>query len=134
MSIFLVGTLPIILTCCAILMTNKLQIENMPQVATIEEVSGNFLPSYLGYFFVGLSLSQDDVFWLIFAIVTLFVYLSQVNHFNPILLLFGYYFYAITTSLGKHITVISKVELTTPEEVKDLTVRRINSYVFININ
>ncbi len=66
-----------------------------------------FLPVYLGYFFVALSVGDDITLCFIFGIVFVFTFLAQTQYFNPIFLLFGYHFYHVTTQKGTRVFVIA---------------------------
>ena len=67
---------------------------------------GEFLPTYLGYFFVALSISDLLSLIFIYLILLVFVCLSQTKYFNPIYLLFGYHFYHAATEHGTNIFIV----------------------------
>ena len=67
-----------------------------------------FLPTYLGYFFVSLSVPNDSVMVYLYFIVFVFTFLSQTQYFNPIFLVFGYHYYHILTKQGTRVFVITK--------------------------
>lgn len=103
-------------------------------IIDFEDSSNNFLPSYLGYFFVALSISDKDFFilFVIFSILIIFVYFSQVNYFNPLFLVLGYKFYKIRTEKGITLLLISKGEFRKTSDIKLDLVYRINDFTFIN--
>lgn len=127
----LVFAIPLIFTLLSLFVSFLLSPEELDEVNSIEEISNNFLPSYLGYFFVGLSINTDETFWYIFILVVIFTYLSQSNYFNPIFLLLGYSFYSAVTPNNKKIILISKDILATPDDVISFSVKRINTFTFI---
>lgn len=57
-----------------------------------------YLPVYLGYFFVALSLDDIITCGSVYSIVFIFSFLSQTEYFNPIYLIFGYHYYSVQTS------------------------------------
>lgn len=131
-SFLIVTFIPVILTIlsliCKPLLSNR-EIEHEP--ISIEEGTNNFLPSYLGYFFVALSINNDVTFWWIFSIIFLFVYHSQNIYFNPILLIFRYNFYHVATNSNKKIFVIIKKKIDLPNELIDLKLKAINNFTYI---
>ena len=68
----------------------------------------NFLPIYLGYFFVSLSVPNWITMCIVFVIVFLFSFLSGSQLFNPLFLLFGYHYYFIKTTTGTSLFLIKK--------------------------
>lgn len=101
-------------------------------ITTVETANDSFLPSYLGYFFVALSISDINVFSYVFSIIFIFILFSKISYFNPIFLLFGYNFFHLTQKNGLKIVVITKKELKTPSEVGFFDLKRINNYTFIS--
>lgn len=100
-------------------------------VASIEHANNSFLPSYLGYFFVALSIGNWETLWFVYGVLFVFTYLSQALYFNPLFLLFGYEFYNITTKNGTAIFLISKERYKNPGDIKIPLAYRINNYTFI---
>ena len=97
-----------------------------------ELVDGSFLPVYLGYFFVSLSVPDWSVMFVVFGIVFAFTYLSQTQLFNPLFLLFGYHYYHIITKNGSAIFVIAHGSvLRNAEAIHIGNLRRINNMTYI---
>lgn len=103
-------------------------------ILSIEQANNAFLPSYLGYFFVALSVPYIETLSFVFAILFIFTFLSQTLYFNPLFLIFGYHFYYLTTSNNVQLFVITKEKLKEPKNIKFECLRRINNYTFINIS
>lgn len=101
------------------------------EVASIEHANNSFLPSYLGYFFVALSISNWETLAFVYALLFAFTFLSQALYFNPLFLIFGYEFYNITTKNGTAIFLISRNKYKKPDEVAISKAFRINNYTFI---
>lgn len=101
------------------------------EVDSIEHANNSFLPSYLGYFFVALSISNTETLWFVYGVLFVFTYLSQALYFNPLFLLFGYEFYNITTKNGTAIFLISKECYKKPDDIQIPLAYRINNYTFI---
>lgn len=123
---------PLLLTVISLLTKNLLsdiEIEESP--ISLEDATNSFLPSYLGYFFVSLSINTDKTFWWIFFILFTFIYLSQSIYFNPILLLFNYHFYNVTTANNKKVFLIMKTPLSDKDDVIGLRLKAINNFTFI---
>lgn len=106
---------------------------NKGSVEEIEIAVDSFLPSYLGYFFVALSIPNIRVFWILFTLIYLFVYKSRLAHFNPILLILGYKYYYFTYK-GIKSLIITKKKFRNPKEIEIENLIRINDYTFIDIS
>lgn len=66
-----------------------------------------FLPVYLGYFFVALSVNDNVTMIFLYAILFVFTFVSQTQYFNPIFLLFGYHYYHVSTQKGTRVFLIA---------------------------
>ena len=86
-------------------------------ITEIEQANNAYLPSYLGYFFVALSVPYCDTLIFVFAILFLFTFLSQTLYFNPLFLIFGYHFYYLTTHTNIKIFLITRKELKDPNKL-----------------
>ncbi|MGG1921836.1 hypothetical protein AB1278_08495 [Chryseobacterium sp. NRRL B-14798] len=127
--------IPIILTILSFLIAMKLPKDNLQRnsVMEIELANNNFLPTYLGYFFVSLGVNDIPTLVVVFLIIYIFTFLSQTLYFNPIFLLFGYHFYFVKTSANIKIFLITKRKLKTPGNDNFNNLRRINDYTFIEL-
>tara|TARA_R110001583_G_scaffold75830_1_gene208336 strand:- start:999 stop:1547 length:549 start_codon:yes stop_codon:yes gene_type:complete len=101
------------------------------QVVEIEHANNSFLPSYLGYFFVALSINNWETLGFVYGVLFVFTFLSQALYFNPLFLLFGFEFYNIKTKNGAAIFLISRHKYKTPDEIVIDEAYRINNYTFI---
>lgn len=102
-------------------------------IQSIEAANDMFLPSYLGYFFVALSVPSLEIFVLVFGIISVFIFYSRISYFNPIFFLFGFNFYYITNSNKVKILIITKKQLKKPHDVEFVNLKRINNYTFIDM-
>lgn len=101
------------------------------QVVDIEHANNSFLPSYLGYFFVALSIGNWETLIFVYSVLFVFTFLSQALYFNPLFLLFGFEFYNIKTKNGAAIFLISRNRYKTPCDIEIEKAYRINNYTFI---
>lgn len=124
---------PISLTGFSILLSSLLGKDDFKpsEINSIEHANNSFLPSYLGYFFVALSIGNWETLCFVYGILFLFTFLSQALYFNPLFLLFGFEFYNITTKDGTSIFLISRYKYKKPDEVDVPLASRINNYTFI---
>ena len=124
---------PIALTGLSIFISSDLGKDDF-QIGTIESIehaNNTFLPSYLGYFFVGLSIPNTETLIFVYSVLFVFTYRSQALYFNPLFLLFGYEFYNIRTQSGTAIFLISPHMYKKPAEVEILSASRINNYTYL---
>jgi len=128
--------IPIVLTAISFLIARTLPTDslNKASVREIELANNNFLPSYLGYFFVSLSVNNNSTLIVVFVIIYVFTFLSQTLYFNPIFLLFGYQFYFFKTNKNIKIFLITKKLLKSPGDEDFNNLKRINNYTFIELN
>lgn len=124
---------PILLTVLSILLSSKLGKDSFDAgtVATIDHANNSFLPSYLGYFFVALSIDNWETLIFVYGVLFIFTFLSQALYFNPLFLLFGFEFYNITTRNGAAIFLISRHRYKVPSDIDIPLAFRINNYTFI---
>lgn len=102
-------------------------------ILMIEPANDAFLPSYLGYFFVALSVPNFVVFVIVFSIIGIFIFSSRMSYFNPIFFLFRYHFYYVQTNEFNKILIISKRILKNPKTLSFENLKRINDYTFIEV-
>jgi hypothetical protein len=127
--------IPIVLTALSFIVARHLPKDKLQSgsVKEIELANNNFLPTYLGYFFVSLGIEDVATLVVVFMIIYVFTFLSQTLYFNPIFLLFGYHFYFVKTSNNVKIFLITRKQLKTPGETGFENLRRINNYTFIEL-
>ena len=102
-------------------------------IREIEPANSTFLPVYLGYFFVALSVSTWGAMAFIYGIVFVFTFFSQAIYYNPILLLFGYRFYYVTSADGMRCFIITKRQIRSRESSGFQELRRINTMTYIDM-
>ena len=102
------------------------------EIVSIEPANDTFLPSYLGYFFVALSINDLSTFVYVFGLIFIFVFFSKISYFNPVFLLFNLKFFYVVNSSGTKLVLITKKELKEPSNVVFDDLRRINNYTFIS--
>ena len=124
---------PILLTGLSILIRPLLGKDNFKagQIVGIDHANNSFLPSYLGYFFVALSVGNWETLFFVYGVLFAFTFLSQALYFNPLFLLFGFEFYNVKTINGASIFLISRQKYKTPGEVSMEVAYRINNYTYI---
>ena len=132
-SYLLYFLVPVFSTGVSILLSSKLGKDEFKsgEVESIEHANNSFLPSYLGYFFVALSIGNWETLGFVYSVLLIFTFLSQALYFNPLFLLFGYEFYNITTKNGTAIFLISRHKYKRPDEIQIPLAYRINNYTFI---
>lgn len=103
------------------------------EIIYIENANDSFLPSYLGYFFVGLSVSSFHSLFFVYIVLFIFTLISKSMYFNPYIMLCGFRFYNINTKFGNNFFLITKVNYKTPTELNEKIVHRINNFTFIEL-
>lgn len=125
--------IPILLTGLSVLLSRKLGCDSFVkgEVDSIEHANNSFLPSYLGYFFVALSIGNFETLIFVYGVLFVFTFLSQALYFNPLFLLFGFEFYTVKTKIGTSIFLISRYKYKKPDDIEIEKAYRINNYTFI---
>lgn len=124
---------PVLLTWFSLLMKRLLSADSIEcEITDAELANHSFLPSYLGYFFVALSVNRLETMVFVYVILFLFTYLSQTIYFNPLFLCFGYHFYYITTGENVRHFIISRKVIRTTKGLSFPRLRRINSFTYID--
>lgn len=126
-------SIPVLLTGLSILLSRLLgsDVFKQGEVSSIEHANNSFLPSYLGYFFVALSINSWETLGFVYGVLFIFTFLSQALYFNPLFLLYGFEFYNIKTVNGTAIFLISRCNYKKPDEIDIEKANRINNYTFI---
>jgi len=122
---------PILFSWISILLTRFLGKDSLDECADLEEANHSFLPTYLGYFFVGLEIEKFQHLVFVYLIILIFTCVAQTQYFNPIFLLFGYRFYHGKTKKGTKVFIIVKKKLRSADEVIFSNLRRINDTTYI---
>lgn len=124
--------IPVILSAFSLLLTKKFGKESLTECTEVSLADGEFLPVYLGYFFVSVGISENLTMLIVFVIVFVFTFISQTQYFNPIFLLFGYHYYHILTRNGTKIFVMKRGNVARKaSELSLANLRRINDTTFI---
>ena len=104
------------------------------KIVSVEVANNSFLPSYLAYFFVALSIPNGDwiAFAFVFGIIFLFTFFSQAQYFNPLFMIFGYKFYHVNKEDGVTLFLISRRDINAVEDLQLGELRKINNYTFVD--
>ena len=123
---------PVLLSLVSIKISKYLSSDSLNGCEEFGLADNEFLPVYLGYFFLSVSISDNMTMGILYIIVFIFTYLSQTQYFNPIFLLFGYHYYHILTPQGTRIFVIAKgAVIRNKENISFHNLRRINNTTYI---
>ena len=102
-------------------------------IKSIGNSDGSFLTTYLGYFWVALSIGDKiEVFLLVLLLLFIFTCLSQNVFYNPYFRLFGYRFYDVTKNNGEKIFIISCRNFESVSNNDFDNLRRINDYAYVD--
>lgn len=120
------------LSWITLLLTRFFGEESIQSCEEFSLADNEFLPVYLGYFFVSLSIPNCYTMLVLYVIVFVFTFLSQTQYFNPAYLLFGYHYYHIVTQNGTSFFVIKYGKVIRNKDHMQLEkLRRINDTTFI---
>lgn len=125
--------IPIILSLISICLLRIFSDDEIKEVQEFSLADNSFLPTYLGYFFIALSVPNEIVMAFMYLIVFLFTYLSQSQYFNPIFLLFRYHYYHVLTPEGTRVFLICRGKVI--RNKKDMIfekLKRINDTTYMN--
>lgn len=124
--------IPVILSLVSIALFSFFSSDQIQNCRECVLADNEFLPVYLGYFFVALSVNDFTTLCFIYTIVFVFTFLTQTQYFNPIFLLFGYHFYHVMTKQGTRVFVIIKGKvIRNIQDTRIMELRRINDTTYI---
>ena len=110
------------------------------KVKEFEQANDFYLPIYLGYAFVAISLPTLKSFILFFVLMLIVLARTRFFYFNPIFLVLGYKFYFIKHIDDSKVLVISKKEIKTIDELFEdsngdmrsyIALTKVNEYTFL---
>ena len=110
------------------------------KVKEFEQANDFYLPIYLGYAFVAISLPTLKSFFLFFILMLIVLARTRFFYFNPIFLVLGYKFYFIKQMDDSKVLVISKKEIKTIDELFEdvngemqscIALTKVNEYTFL---
>ncbi|WP_180057888.1 hypothetical protein [Acinetobacter sp. YH12141] len=110
------------------------------KVKEFEQANDFYLPIYLGYAFVAISLPTLKSFLLFFVLMLIVLVRTRFFYFNPIFLVLGYKFYFIKHIDDSKVLVISKKEIKTIDELFEdgngdmrsyIALTKVNEYTFL---
>lgn len=124
--------IPIGLSLISIFVSKYLGTDSLGKCHEFSLADNDFLPTYLGYFFVSLSINDGTTMFYLFLIVFVFTFMSQTQYFNPIFLLFGYHYYHVCTKNGKKVFVIARGKVIRDKDNMSFdNLKRINDTTYI---
>ena len=128
----LILCIPILLSALSIGLASKLGSDSIHGCSECSLADQEFLPVYLGYFFISLSVPDDITMLFLYIIVFVFTFISQTQYFNPIFLLFGYHYYHVLTPQGTKVFIIARGKLIRNKSYLAFdNLRRINDTTYI---
>lgn len=86
------------------------------KVNSFEYANDLYLPMYLGYAFVAISLPDISSFILFFILMILILSRTYIFYFNPIFLILGYKFYYVLNQDNSKILIITRKNVKTIED------------------
>ena len=124
--------IPIVLSAISIWISKFLGDDSLSGCQEFSLADNEFLPTYLGFFFVSLSVPDNITMTYLYFMVFIFTFLSQTQYFNPIFLLFGYHYYHILTEHGTRVFIITKGKvLRNKNNISFDNLKRINDSTYI---
>lgn len=128
----LILCIPILLSALSIGIASKLGSDSIHGCSECSLADQEFLPVYLGYFFISLSVPDDITMFFLYIIVFVFTFISQAQYFNPIFLLFGYHYYHVLTPQSTKVFIIARGKLIRNKSYLAFdNLRRINDTTYI---
>lgn len=124
--------IPVVLSLLSIFIAKFLGEDSLQKCEEYSLADNEFLPTYLGYFFLSVSVSELNTMIVIYLIVFVFTYISQTQYFNPLYLLFGYHYYHILTPEGTRVFVIARGKvIRNKENISFSHLKRMNDTTYI---
>ena len=126
--------LPIILSVFSLVFSFTYESDSISSCSECTLADNEFLPIYLGYFFVALSVGDIVTLVFVYLIIFVFTYLNHTLYFNPIFLLFGYHFYHARTEQGTEVFLIARGKvIRNAKRISFPTLKRISNVTYLVI-
>ena len=121
----------IIIAIAVLNLTKILEIDEVSECKTFSLADNEYLPVYLGYSFVALSINDCGTLIFIFCLIWLLTVFLDA-YFNPFFILLGYHYYKVTTINDTELFLICKSTERNPHNVSFDDLRRINNRTYIS--
>lgn len=130
----IMGLTPFLLTFVWLIFARWFSVDNIAGgCEDIEEAQDDYLANYLGYVFIGIGVNDILVLVMVYVIIFVLTFAVQNKCFNPVLLIFGFKYYNVTTTKGTKVFIVTREKLRTPDDVEFNNLRRINNMSYIEI-
>ena len=107
--------------------------EKIKNIQSCALADNEFLPIYLGYFFVALGINSWRVLILVYCLIVIFTFVSNTQYFNPAYLILGYHTYHAETDLGTQLILLIKGKvIRNKDEIKNMKFYRLNDTTYIS--
>lgn len=127
--------IPVALSGFSLIVAKGLGTDSLTECQESSLADNEFLPAYLGYFFVSLSVPDNLTMVFLYGIVFAFTWVSQTQYFNPIYLLFGYHYYHVLTKQGTRVFIIVKGKVIRNNDKMFFDrLKRINDTTYLALN
>ena len=100
------------------------------RIIRIENVNHQYLPVYLGYFFVVFSIPTFEWFLLAYVVIVTLVAFSKTMLFNPFVLIIGFNYYRIETDSGITAYLLSR-RFILKNDIEAGNLKRLNDITFL---
>ena len=125
--------IPLVLMFVTLLLVPKTNEDKLRDCDSFDLVDSSFLPVYLGYFFVALSIPDDITLLFLMVMLFIFIWKTKAQFFNPTLLLFGYHFYNVMTPSGTKLFLIRRGKVVRHrEDITNVELFRINDSTYLD--
>lgn len=131
---FMLLIIPVLLSLLTIPLMKHFGKETLPKCQEVSLADGEFLPIYLGYFFVSVSVTEDFTMVVVYIILFIFTFISKTQYFNPAYLLFGFHYYHILTENRTKVFLIKRGKVIRSDDgISFENLRRMNDTTFIEV-
>lgn len=129
----LILIIPFVFALFLKLFTRFFSREKISNVQSCTLADNEFLPIYLGYFFVALGIDSWRVLIFVYCLIVIFTFVSNTQYFNPAYLILGYHTYHAETDLGTQIILLIKGKVIRNKgEIKNMKFYRLNDTTYIS--
>lgn len=104
------------------------------QVSVMEASGRDYMPTYLSYFFIALSINTVESLFVCFIILYILTFFATTMAYNPLMLLLGYRFYSFRNANGKQIMVFTKRNVYCKEKMSFNNLGRINNFTYVDLD
>lgn len=134
-----IGFVALLLSHCYIHFVKKYNQDKQDEEMECNEIEiaePRYIPIYIAYFVIAISIDNWIVFGVVFILIYLLILKGKFSYFNPYLLFLGYHFYEVSVDVHQSKYAKYKIFLISNQTIKTIKKHgyliRLNDFVYLD--